>query len=489
MRSQSRWARAAVGSVLVAVCASACADVLDIQDPKTRTPQAGAAGEDAAPNTAGTATGGGGTANDTLRTPGSAGEGGNTAPGGAGAGAGAGGTAGAGGEAGSPTTECQPDEGRCGGEAQKTPEICDETGHWIANPDEADGTDGDCAMACLEGKCTECSDSDVRCTPCAADAVSCDTNLPQRCVEGVWTNAETACGQYCDAGICVAASSCDAVNKERTTCSNGESCCRSLLVPGGSFKRDFDGSDDYGDDSFPADIGPFLLDKFEVTVGRVRQFVTAYEAIKTTLKNGSGRSPHIPDDAGWDTVVNVLPDKQEDLLTELKSCAGATWSDVVNANNDVPLNCVSFNVAYAFCIWDRGRLPTEAEWNFAAAGGDEQRAYPWKAPLSGPAITDEYANYGNANLGPIAVGSKPLGDGRWGHSDLSGNVVEWTLDYYGDYPTLCSNCLNSTAAEFRSQRGGAYSMPAEALFVSVRGALKPASTRSTGGFRCARDPN
>lgn len=481
MRSQSSWARGAIGSVMVAVCAAACADVLDIQDPKTRPNDAGAAGDDTAPSGAGTATGGSSSGSATVL--GGAGQGGDAVLGGAGAGAAAG--AGAGGEGGTPPGECLKDEARCGGAAEKSPEICDETGHWIANTSVAEG---DCEVACLDGKCAECENGDVRCTPCADDAVNCDTNLPQTCTAGVWTDAATSCPQYCDAGACKTTPSCDVANTFRTTCKDAESCCRSLLIPGGSFKRDFDGSDDYGDDSFPADISSFLLDKFEVTVGRVRQFVTAYAALKINLKNGAGKSTHIPDDTGWDTVGNVLPDTQNDLLTELKSCAGATWSDDVDANNDVPLNCVSFNEAYAFCIWDGGRLPTEAEWNFAAAGGTQQRAYPWKAPVSGPAITDEYANYGDANPGPIAVGSKPLGNGRWGQSDLSGNVVEWTLDYYGDYPSVCSNCLNSTAGALRSVRGGAYSLLEDALFVAFRTALPTAGRRANGGFRCARDP-
>jgi formylglycine-generating enzyme len=475
MRLQASWARLAVGSVTVAVCAAACANVLDIQDPKTRN-DAGAAGEVAEPNGAGTASDLGGSGNNPIVT-GGAGQSGETVLGGAGVGGAAG--AGAGGEGGTPTGECTQDEMRCGGDAEKSPEICDETGHWIANSSEADG---DCAVACLDGKCAECAvDDPPRCTVCADDAVGCDTNQPQKCVAGVWTNDKTSCPQYCDAGICNATPSCDAANKFRTTCQNSESCCKSLLVPGGSFKRDFDGND-YDNDSFPADVSPFLLDKFEVTVGRVRQFVSAYGQLN--LKNGAGKSPHITDDAGWDTTY-VLPTDKDALLTELKSCTDATWSDDINTNNDLPLNCVSFNVAYAFCIWDGARLPTEVEWNFAAAGGDEQRTYPWKTPVAGPAITDEYANYGDAAL---AVGSKPLGDGRWGQSDLAGNLIEWTLDYYGDYPTVCANCLNSTAAARRTQRGGSYFMPEDALVVPFRFNLPPSDLRPTNGFRCARDP-
>jgi len=489
MRLQSWWARCAIGGVVAAVFAPACADVLDIQDPKTRT-DAGAAGDESAPSNAGTAHGGSSSGSTSLVA---AGQGGDAELGGAaGAGATAGASAGAGasgegGEGGAPTLkECTPDALQCAGADGKTPQICDETGHWIINTSAADG--GDCTIGCLAGKCTECSSGDVRCTPCLDDAVDCNTNLPQTCVAGVWTNAATACLQYCDAGTCKATPSCNALNKDRTTCANGESCCRSLLVPGGSFKRDFDGSDDFGDDSFVASIDSFLLDKFEVTVGRARQFVDSYAALKVKLTDGLGKSPHIPEDSGWNPAAYVLPEDSAALLTELKGCDGATWDDDINTNNDVPLNCVSFNVAYAFCVWDGGRLPTEAEWNFAAAGGAEQRSYPWKAPVSGIAITEEYANFGDANPGPIAVGSKPLGNGRWGHADLAGNLLEWTLDYYGDYPTVCANCLNVTPAAYRSMRGGAYSVLEDALFVSFRTALPPSALRSTGGFRCARDP-
>ena len=59
-------------------------------------------------------------------------------------------------------------------------------------------------------------------------------------------------------------------------------------------------------------------------------------------------------------------------------CGGAlsTWLD--NAGHELhPINCVTFYVSYAFCIWDGGRLPTEAEFEFAAAGGSDDRLYPW----------------------------------------------------------------------------------------------------------------
>jgi formylglycine-generating enzyme len=449
------------------VCAVACDSVLDIEDPKLRPGEAGQAGEPASAGVPGI----GGSHGNNLPLGGNAGQAGDP-------------TidvlAGAGGEAGAPTGECEPDAIRCAGDTEKSPEICDKTGHWIANTVEADG---DCPELCAAGKCTECVETEKRCSVCEEGDATCNTNRPQTCVDGTWTDDEKVCAQFCMAGVCETAPSCDLSNTFRTTCQNGQSCCASFRVPGGTFKRDFDGSEDYSDDSFPAEVSPFYLDKFEVTVGRMRQFVSAFAQLN--LKGGDGKSAHIADDPGWDTAYS-LPVDANALTTQLK-CAGATWSDDLNTNNDLPVNCADFNIAYAFCIWDGGRLPTEAEWNFTAAGGSEQRAYPWKAPPEGPAITNDHANYGNANPGPISVGSRPMGDGRWGQSDLAGNVVEWTLDYRGDYPPVCKDCMSATTALERTNRGGAYTMPEGILLVSFRGFDDPATSRSFLGFRCARD--
>jgi formylglycine-generating enzyme len=462
MRQPTRWAHTVLGGALFTVCGVACDTVLDIQDPKMRPDAAGGeAGDVAEPTGAGT--------HGNVTMP-SGGEGGaEPAPV----------KAGAGGEAGTPAMkECDPDAVRCGTDAAaKTPQICDKTGHWVANTDEANG---DCAVLCDAGKCVECNPDAVRCAVCKDDDASCSTNQPQTCVDGAWVDeGDKPCAQFCDAGVCKTAPSCNAASTDRTTCQGSKSCCASVLVPGGKFKLVEPGSHQ----SSAAEVSPFLLDKFEVTVGRMRQFVFAFDQIN--LKSGAGKSAHIKDDPGWDTDYS-LPVDTNALVTQLK-CSGTTWSDNQTMSNDLPVNCAPFNIAYAFCIWDGGRLPTEAEWYFAAAGGEESRAYPWKAPASGPAITDDYANYGNAYPGPIAVGSKPMGDGRWGQSDLSGNVVEWTLDYYGDYPAVCENCLGTSVGD-RTFRGGSYdALVGDFLLASVRNYGNPNTIRPGIGFRCARD--
>jgi formylglycine-generating enzyme required for sulfatase activity len=264
-----------------------------------------------------------------------------------------------------------------------------------------------------------------------------------------------------------------------------------LPVPGGTFYRSYDNVT-YTSMTYPATVDAFYLDKYEITVGRFRQFVNVGMGTQSSLPApGAGVHPLIAS-SGWDAEWNAnLPADTAALKAKLKcSATDQTWTDTAGDNESRPQNCMDWYTAFAFCAWDGGRLPTEAEWNYAAAGGSEQRVYPWSVPPTSTTIDDSYAVYcGSSCDSSQNVGSKsPKGDGKWGQSDLAGNLWEWTLDWHGSYQVPCSNCadLIDPAADSRVIRGGRYFGSAPQLLASYRGSVLPGLHNQYVGFRCAR---
>ncbi|MBW2536927.1 MAG: SUMF1/EgtB/PvdO family nonheme iron enzyme [Deltaproteobacteria bacterium] len=280
-----------------------------------------------------------------------------------------------------------------------------------------------------------------------------------------------------------------------------ENCCTSLVVPGGTYFRSYDGVD-FTDNSSPATLSTFALDRFEVNVGRFRAFVDAGMGTQASPPSaGDGLHPQIAG-SGWDASWNTeLPANTAALKTALE-CHSTyqTWTDPAGNNEGRPINCVNWYLAFAFCAWDGGRMPTEAEWNYAAAGGDEQRYYPWSAPYppGSTTIDSTHAVYDCLGDGNVAcsfadiltVGSRsPKGDGRWGHADLAGNLWEWNLDWYASYANPCNDCANLTPASDRGVRGGSFALASQPY---LRAALRyhdtPDTRNTVTGFRCARTP-
>jgi len=227
------------------------------------------------------------------------------------------------------------------------------------------------------------------------------------------------------------------------------------VVPGGTFKRLYDGVSNK-DVNNPATVSTFRLDKFEVTVGRFRAFVKAYPGSKPAA--GAGAHPKIAG-SGWQSAWDSNLPADQGALIASRPCAYArpgTWTDTPGANEDLPIACTNWYQSFAFCAWDGGRLPTEAEWNYAAAGGAEQRVYAWSNPPNSTTIDTSYIVEltGQADS-YMRVGSKPRGDGRWGHSDLAGSVNEWSLDTYsGTLLNPCSDCANLSGGGFKVEVGG-----------------------------------
>jgi formylglycine-generating enzyme required for sulfatase activity len=264
------------------------------------------------------------------------------------------------------------------------------------------------------------------------------------------------------------------------------------VAPGGTYNRS-------NDPLYPATVSDFGLDRFEITVGRFRAFVAAYPGSKPAP--GAGAHPLIAD-SGWDPAWDGnLPPGQLELETAMKCPTidpwQRTWTDMPGANEYLPMNCLTWYEAFAFCAWDGGRLPTEAEWNYAAAGGDQQREYPWSNPSNSITIDSSSAVYDCAadffvgcSPGDIAqVGSRPKGAGRWGQADLGGSMWEWTLDLYVDpYLNQCSDCANIQMGFNRVVRGGSWDSDAVSLLSSERSSIAQQYDGVSYGARCARAP-
>lgn len=300
-----------------------------------------------------------------------------------------------------------------------------------------------------------------------------------------------------------------------------QDCCETREVPGGSYNR-------FNDSSFPAKVSAFKLDTFLVTVGRFRQWVKAVNGnlLSSAPPAGAGANPKIPN-SGWRSEWNIfLPGSMSEVDrmlgpeydtdgnlacqygTILEEQGALTWwtkeldKNVKSSNSDrpeilkentqealdrKPLNCVPWHVLFAFCIWDGGRLPTDAEFGYAALGGSEQRKFPWgnlegddiapiggREELSSPPIFSVGKKYMAARLwdselgngqnvfednygltwGPktfgdadnaahiMPVGRRPAGNGKWGHADLAGGMFEWMLDEGPINPGNCNDCAN-----------------------------------------------
>jgi formylglycine-generating enzyme required for sulfatase activity len=270
------------------------------------------------------------------------------------------------------------------------------------------------------------------------------------------------------------------------------------LVPGGTFYRSYDGVD-YTDKSYPATVSDFYLDKYEITVGRFRVFVNAGMGTQASPPAASAGAHLGITGSGWDSTWNTNLAADTASLTDTMKCNGyygsyQPWTDTAGSNESMPVTCLDWYTAFAFCAWDGGRLATEAEWNYAASGGSEQRYYPWSSPATSTTVDDSYAVYcGGSCGGTQNVGSKsPKGDGKWGQSDLAGNVWEWTLDWYASpYSMPCNNCADLTAASNRGLRGGGFDYyiggSAGSLQSAYRSYYGPGNYRLPDvGARCAR---
>ncbi|MET0592578.1 MAG: bifunctional serine/threonine-protein kinase/formylglycine-generating enzyme family protein [Polyangiaceae bacterium] len=181
----------------------------------------------------------------------------------------------------------------------------------------------------------------------------------------------------------------------------------------------------------------------------------------------------------------------------------------VAANATHPINCVDWEMASTYCAWQKKRLPTEAEWEFAARGPDG-RKYPWgdeepdkthmnacgKECLIWGAKNGVDMAYGGKGMYPdddgfpatAPVGSFVAGKSRYGLYDVVGNVWEWTSDWDGKYaPEAVADPKGPPAGTRRVVRGGAFNgVMASWVRPSQRYSDIPTTHSHAYGFRCAQ---
>jgi formylglycine-generating enzyme required for sulfatase activity len=269
-----------------------------------------------------------------------------------------------------------------------------------------------------------------------------------------------------------------AVPAAAATCPKGM-----IKIPGGSF---FMGSDEdlpFEKPAHQVKLSPYCIDEFEATV----------DDYKTCSDSGHCKR------AGTTNEWEGISDKDRkafDPLCNIRDPEG---------HGKHPINCVDHAMADKFCHEQDKRLPTEAEWEFAARGPDG-RKYPWgddppsaghmnacgkeclawgkKAGVDVKPMYDDDDGY--ANTAP--VGSFPKGASRYGVQDVVGNVWEWVSDFYGDYTKdEQTDPKGPETGDQKVIRGGAWNASYPSWVRPTFRYHDVPSKRSYGiGFRCAK---
>lgn len=260
-------------------------------------------------------------------------------------------------------------------------------------------------------------------------------------------------------------------------------CPESMVaVPGGKF---FMGDDDGDQEERPAHqviLSPYCVDLHEVTVA---EYAACAQA---------GSCEVAPTAVSW---KDITP-KDKKVFSTL--CNG---SDRERGRH--PVNCIDWSMAAVYCASVGKRLPTEAEWEFAARGSDG-RKYPWgdEEPDStrlnacgkeciawgvknGVLLRSLYPN-DDGFAGTAPVGSFPQGASPFGLLDIVGNVWEWTSDWEGTYPpTPETDPKGAKTGTRRVVRGGAFNGAYASWIRPTRRYSDRPETRSHAyGFRCAK---
>ena len=223
-----------------------------------------------------------------------------------------------------------------------------------------------------------------------------------------------------------------------------------------------------------ADIGSRAQPRHEVTVKsfQMAKTLVTNKQYKTCVAAGACTAAHSSDGTcnsvftGTNWVKGDLPDSFQ--------------------GDDHPVVCVDWEQSHKFSSWAGGRLPTEAEWEYAARSGGKEQSYPW-GNAAAACANSVIAGCGHRATAPVC--SKSAGNTKQGLCDMAGNAWEWTQDGYRDtYNGAPSDgsAWEGPAVSSRVVRGGAWSVGASFARSKNRYGDDAAYRGGDMGFRIAR---
>ncbi|MDV6012876.1 selenoneine synthase SenA [Haloechinothrix sp. LS1_15] len=224
----------------------------------------------------------------------------------------------------------------------------------------------------------------------------------------------------------------------------------------------------------PVDVGPFAMASTPVTQGEFAEFVD----------DGGYTTLHLWSDGGaWLAATGA----RHPVYWRRGPDGGwqrrhfDTW---VALEPDLPVSHISWWEADAYCRWAGRRLPTEAEWEFAAtAGRRDKPTYPWGSRLPEP----EHAATDWRSLGPVPVTACAAGDSPDGCRQLIGNVWEWTASDFSGYPNFERDAYGDNSEQFfghrKVLRGGGWPTRGRYIRATLRNYFTPDRRDVLAGFR------
>ncbi len=256
-----------------------------------------------------------------------------------------------------------------------------------------------------------------------------------------------------------------------------------VLVPGGPFELGVDGTAEPFslDNERPAhtvDVPAFWLGRVPVTNAEFAGFVT----------DGGYSRPELWTQRGWQVRTEM---GLEHPMTWHGDGTRTRFGVVEDVPGDEPVQHVTWFEADAYARWAGARLPTEVEWEKAAAwdpAAGRRRRYPWGSADPTPAL----ANLGGTALRPAPVGAYPAGASAYGAEQLMGDVWEWTSSDFTAWPGFTPMLYADYSAPFfggdyQVLRGGAWSVDASVLRPSFRNWDHPQRRQVFSGLRLAWD--